>query len=87
MELSEVLRGRTPFEPELLSIVEAGEETGKIPESLDHLADEYEERVSLMVRNLGQLIQPLIVIFLGGIVLFIILAVVLPYLAILASLG
>ena len=32
-----------------------------------------------MVKNLGQLVQPLLIVILGGIVLFIILAVFLPY--------
>ena len=34
-----------------------------------------------MVKNLGSLVQPLIMIFLGGVVLFIILAVILPYIS------
>ena len=34
-----------------------------------------------MVKNLGQLIQPVLMVFLGGIVLFIILAVILPYIS------
>jgi type II secretory pathway component PulF len=39
-----------------------------------------------MVKNMSQLIQPLLYICLGGIVLFIILAVILPYLSIISSL-
>ena len=40
-----------------------------------------------MVKNLGSLVQPLIMIFLGGVVLFIILAVLLPYIAMISSLA
>ena len=40
-----------------------------------------------MVKNLGHLIQPLLILILGGIVLFIILAVFLPYIQMLTSLA
>ena len=40
-----------------------------------------------MVKNLGHLIQPLLVVILGGIVFFIILAVFLPYLQMITSLA
>ena len=63
------------------------EETGKVPESLAHLADDYEEQVAIMVKNTGHLIQPLLVLILGWIVLFIILAVSLPYIQVLTSLA
>ena len=65
----------------------APEETGKVPESLAHLADDYEEQVAIMVKNTGHLIQPLLVLIQGGIVLFIILAVFLPYIQVLTSLS
>jgi hypothetical protein len=65
----------------------APEETGKVPESLAHLADDYEEQVAIMVKNTGHLIQPLLVLIQGGIVLFIILAVFLAYIQVLTSLA
>ncbi len=86
-ELSHALSASRRFGPDVIAIIESGEETGKLPETLDHLADEYEEQVSYMVRNMGQLLQPVIMVFLGGVVLFIILAVILPYISLLTSLG
>jgi type II secretory pathway component PulF len=85
--LSEALQESRWFGPDVVAVIESGEETGKLPESLERLADDYEEQVSYMVRNMGQLVQPLIMIFLGGLVLFIILAILLPYLALLANLS
>lgn len=73
-ELSDALEGTHRFGRDVVAIVQSGEETGKLPESLDRMADDYEERVELMVKNLGSLIQPLIFLILGGIVLFIALA-------------
>jgi type II secretory pathway component PulF len=86
-ELSAAMDRTRRFGPDVIAIVSSGEETGKLPESLNHLADDYEEQVAYMVRNMGQLIQPLLMILLGGVVLFIILAVFLPYLNILSSLA
>lgn len=86
-EMSVALFETREFTPDVIAVIESGEETGKLPESLNHLADDYEEQVEYTVKNLGQLIQPLLMIFLGGIVLFIILAVLLPYISILTSLS
>lgn len=86
-ELSEALLKSRRFGPDVIAVIESGEETGKLHEGLQRLADDYEEQVSYMVRNMGQLVQPLIMILLGGLVLFIILAVILPYIAILQGLS
>jgi type II secretory pathway component PulF len=86
-ELSVALASSGQFYPDVLAVLASGEETGKIPESLTHLADDYEEQVTHMVKNMGHLIQPLLVLILGAIVLFIILAVLLPYIQILTSLS
>jgi type II secretory pathway component PulF len=86
-ELSTALAPSGQFSPDVLAVLQTGEETGKVPESLSHLADDYEEQVSVMVKNLGHLIQPLVVLILGGVVFFIILAVFLPYLQLLTSLS
>lgn len=86
-DLSAALRPTRQFDHGVLSVLESGEETGKIPESLEHLADEYEEQVAHMVKNMGELIQPLLILMLGALVLFIILAVMLPYIQILTSLA
>ncbi len=85
-ELSEALDDSRRFTPDVIAIVNSGEETGRLPESLEKLADDYEEQVTYFVKNLGSLIQPLILVFLGLVVLFIILAVFLPYLALLNGL-
>jgi type II secretory pathway component PulF len=85
-ELSESLGASRRFDTDVIAIINSGEETGRLPESLAKVADDYEERVELMVKNLGSLVQPLIMIILGAIVFFIILAVILPYISALTSL-
>ncbi|OJW22579.1 MAG: type II secretory pathway, component PulF [Planctomycetales bacterium 71-10] len=86
-DLSVALAPSGWFGPDVIAVLESGEETGKIPEALNHLADDYEEQVAYMVKNLGHLIQPLLVLMLAGFVLFIILAVFLPYIQVITSLA
>ena len=86
-ELSTALGETHRFGYDVIAIVESGEESGRIPEALDKLADDYEEQVEHMVKNLGQLVQPILMVAMGGVVLFIILAVMLPYIQALTSLA
>ncbi len=84
-EMSEALEDTRCFPSDVIAIVGSGEETGKLPESLDKIADDYEEQVEYMIKNLGNLIQPILMIVMGGIVLFIVLGVILAYLQMLTS--
>ncbi|CAN5898682.1 type II secretion system F family protein [soil metagenome] len=86
-EMSEALRGTRRFSVDVVEVLASGEETGQIPEVLGHLADDYEEQVAYMVKNLGHLIQPVLMIGLGGIVFFIILAFVMAYISVLTNLS
>ena len=85
-ELSTALDDTGRFGPDVIAVVNSGEETGKLPETLNHLADDYEEQVAYMVRNMGQLVQPILMVLMGGLVLFIILAVFLPYISLITNL-
>lgn len=87
VELSEALDASKRFTPDVIAIINTGEETGQLPETLDRLADDYEDQVNHMVKNLGQLIQPIIVIGLGGVVLFIVLAFVMAYVSVIGKLA
>ena len=86
-ELSGILDRTRQFSPDVIAVIETGEETGKLPESLAHLADDYDEQVSTMVANLGHLVQPLVIFFLGLMVFFIILAVLMPIIQMITSLA
>ena len=86
-DLSATLDTTRQFSPDVIAVIATGEETGKLPESLAHLADEYDEQIAVMVKNLGQLVQPMVTVMLGLIVLFIILAVFLPIIQLISSLS
>jgi type II secretory pathway component PulF len=86
-DFSTVIDRTRQFSPDVVAVIKSGEETGNLPESLAHLADDYDEQVSVMVASLGHLVQPIVTVFLGGIVLFIILAVFLPLIQMITSLA
>ncbi len=86
-ELAEALAATRRFDPDVVAIVSVGEETGDLPESLQRLANDYQEQVEHMVKNLGTLIQPFVYIVLGGMVLFVILAIFLPLLTLISDLS
>ena len=62
----------------VISMVEVGEETGKLPEMLDKIADTYEEEVNNAVSALTSLIEPLMIVGLAGMVGTIVIALFLP---------
>lgn len=66
------------FPQMVVSMVEVGEETGRLPEMLDKVADTYEEEVDQAVEALTSLIEPLLIVFLGVVVGVIVIAMFLP---------
>jgi type IV pilus assembly protein PilC len=47
-------------------MIEVGEETGKTEEVLSKLADFYEEEVSQITKNLSSIIEPILMLIIGG---------------------
>jgi type II secretory pathway component PulF len=51
------------------------------------VADQYEEQVEFIVKNLGTLLQPIITIVVGGVVFFVAVAFFMGYASVLSNLG
>ncbi len=66
------------FPPMVISMMEVGEETGKLPDMLDRIADTYEEEVDNAVAALTSLIEPIMIVGLAFIVGTIVVALFLP---------
>jgi type IV pilus assembly protein PilC len=75
------------FPPEVPALIKSGEETGRLPEMMRMVADQYEEQVEFIVQNLGTLLQPIITIIVGGVVFFVAVAFFMGYAAVIANLG
>jgi type IV pilus assembly protein PilC len=85
--ISSVKRGGTiaaplaqaPLFPAMVThMVGVGEETGALDEMLDRIAEFYEEQVEASVKSLTSIIEPIMIIFIGGMVGFIVISMYLP---------
>ena len=75
------------FPAMVISMVEVGEETGKLPEMLDKIANTYDEEVDNAVGALTSMIEPLMIVGLAVIVGTIVIALFLPLTKIIEKLG
>ncbi len=66
------------FPPMVGHMVAVGEETGQLEHMLSKIADFYETEVDAKVKALTSLIEPLMIVFVGGVVGFIVIAMYLP---------
>lgn len=62
----------------VVNMVDVGEETGDLDKMLIKVADNYDDEVETLVAGLVSLLEPVMVIMLGGIVGFIVIALFLP---------
>ncbi len=66
------------FPPMVISMIEVGEETGRLPEMLDQVGVIYEADVDYAVAGLSSLVEPLLILFLALVVGTIVVALFLP---------
>ena len=71
----------------VVNMVDVGEETGDLDKMLYKIADYYDEEVDVAVQSLVKLLEPLMVVFLGVCVGFIVIALFYPMLSILEKLS
>ncbi|MEK7484832.1 MAG: type II secretion system F family protein [Planctomycetota bacterium] len=66
------------FDPMVVNMVDVGEETGELDKMLMKVADTYDNDVEVAVDAMVSLIEPAMIIFMGGTVGFIVIALFLP---------
>jgi type IV pilus assembly protein PilC len=76
--ISEPLKESTVFPMMVSQMVSVGESTGELDWMLAKIADFYEERVAASVKALTSIIEPVMIVFIGGMVGFIVIAMYLP---------
>src|SRR6058998_2645714 len=80
------LEASRAFPPMVISMVDVGEETGKLPEMLLKIADVYDDEVDNAVAALTSLLEPIMIVFLALIVGTIVLALFTPLISIITGL-
>ncbi|UCD67675.1 MAG: type II secretion system inner membrane protein GspF [Betaproteobacteria bacterium] len=76
--LARALATTGAFPPVLIRLIEVGESTGDLPKMLAHAAHIQAREVERRVSALATLAEPLLILIMGGVVLGIVLAVLLP---------
>ena len=69
----------------VVNMIDVGEETGDLDKMLLKIADNYDEEVEVLVNSLVSLLEPIMVILLGTIVGFIVLALFMPLVSLITA--
>ncbi len=80
------LRESKVCDPIVVNMIDVGEETGDMDTMLLKIADNYDDEVDVAVGSLVSLIEPLLVLVLGGVIGGIVIAMFLPLVAMIESL-
>jgi type IV pilus assembly protein PilC len=85
--INEPLRRCGVFDDIVVNMIKVGEETGELDKMLVKIADNYDEEVDASVAAMMALMEPILIIFMGGAVGFIVIALFLPLIKIIEQLG
>ncbi|WP_295815362.1 type II secretion system F family protein [uncultured Deinococcus sp.] len=86
-QMSSSLATSKIFPPMVVSMVAIGEETGSLDSMLDKVGDFYDREVDEAVEGMTAAIEPIMIVFLGGIVGTIVAGMFLPMFSIIGSLS
>ena len=71
----------------VVNMVDVGEESGELDTMLYKVADTYDEEVAVLTESLTSLMEPILIIFLGGAVGFIVIALFMPLIKLITDLS
>ena len=76
--IAEPLRDQTVFAPMVVQMIEVGENAGALDVMLNKIADFYDDEVNHAVEALTSLLEPLLMVVLGALIGFMLIAMYLP---------
>ncbi|RTZ90333.1 MAG: type II secretion system F family protein [Planctomycetota bacterium] len=85
--IAEPLGASGVFDPLLVNMIDIGEETGELDKMLNKISDNYDLDVDVLVDSLSSLLEPLLIVGMGGAVGFIVVALFMPLLSIIQTVG
>jgi len=71
----------------VVNMVDVGEETGELDTMLYKVADTFDEEVAVLTESLMSLMEPLMIMLLGGMVGFIVIALFMPLIKLMGNIG
>ncbi len=78
--IADPLRRSGEFPPMVIHMISIGEKTGELPDMLRNISENYEEQVTAKIEGMTALIEPAMIIGMGIVVGFIVIAVFVPLL-------
>jgi type IV pilus assembly protein PilC len=75
------------FDDMVVNMIDVGEETGELDKMLIRIADNYDQQVDVKITALVSILEPALIVFMGGAVALIVFAIFLPMLKIVESIG
>lgn len=76
--LATALRNVPDFPPLAVDLVVVGEESGDVASALRYVADQYEREVEVWLKALTTLLEPALILLIGGVIGFIVFAMLMP---------
>ena len=77
-DIAEAIRKTGLFPPIVIHIIATGQMSGSIENGLMDIADMYDDEVEMTAKTLTSLIEPVILLIMGAVIGFIVLAILLP---------
>jgi type IV pilus assembly protein PilC len=78
VELSQAFKKTNRFDDVFIQLIETGEETGKIDDLMQKIADYYDAEVAVKIKGFSSLIEPLLIVIMGVVIGSIVVAIYLP---------
>jgi type IV pilus assembly protein PilC len=75
------------FDDIVVNMIDVGEETGELDKMLIKVADNYDVEVDIAVESLMSVMEPVLIVFMGGAIGFIVIALFLPLVSMIESIG
>jgi type IV pilus assembly protein PilC len=77
-KISQPLQASTLLPRAVVQMISAGEESGKLGEVLDEVSEFYSHELKSVIKTCTSMIEPLMIVVMGGLVGFIAMSIILP---------
>ncbi|MEK7447278.1 MAG: type II secretion system F family protein [Patescibacteria group bacterium] len=85
--LAAAMKESTVFPVMVSQMIDIGEETGNLDKMLIKVAENYERRIDAFTKNISSIIEPIIMLVVGGAIGFVIVSIIMPIYKMTESMG